>query len=564
MIAADDRAAGLPRSADCDVLVLGGGLAGLTLALQLRGRHPDLSICVLERRRHPVPEAAFKVGESTVEIGAHYFADVLGLREHLETAHVRKFGFRFFFNDGEAALDRCVELGASRQLPVPAWQIDRGRFENFLGERCRALGIEFLDGAVVRSITLGGEDGEDGTGRHAVEYEHAGARSHATARWLVDASGRAALLKRKLDLAQSNAHDVNAVWFRIDGRIDPDAWSDDRAWLARCAPPERWRSTNHLCGEGYWVWLIPLASGSHSVGIVADGGLHPLESINSFDKSMAWLHRHQPQLAAALEPMRERLQDFAFLRHFSHGCRQLFSPARLAITGEAGLFLDPFYSPGSDFIAIANTYIAELVSKDLAGEPFAPYASVYEQLYVSFYESTLAMYLDQYPLFGDATLMSLKVVWDYTYYWGVLAPLFFGGRIAHLPTLSRLRDELAQAKALNVAMQRLLRDWGARRRAAGAELAPADGATPMLDQASVDWFAGMNRALLDPLDDTAFRQRIRANLHRLRALAADLLSQARDADAQVDAGELVALLGDLQPVRQLPLHWYGAQAAISA
>ncbi len=33
---------------------------------------------------------------------------------------------------------------------------------------------------------------------------------------------------------------------------------------------ERWLSTNHLCGPGYWVWLIPLASGSHSVGIVAD------------------------------------------------------------------------------------------------------------------------------------------------------------------------------------------------------------------------------------------------------------------------------------------------------
>ena len=36
---------------------------------------------------HPVREAAFKVGESTVEIGAHYFADVLGFREHLETVY---------------------------------------------------------------------------------------------------------------------------------------------------------------------------------------------------------------------------------------------------------------------------------------------------------------------------------------------------------------------------------------------------------------------------------------------------------------------------------------------
>ncbi len=56
-----------------DVVITGGGLAGLSLALQLKQRDPALAITVLERRAHPVREAAFKVGESTVEIGAHYF-----------------------------------------------------------------------------------------------------------------------------------------------------------------------------------------------------------------------------------------------------------------------------------------------------------------------------------------------------------------------------------------------------------------------------------------------------------------------------------------------------------
>jgi 2-polyprenyl-6-methoxyphenol hydroxylase-like FAD-dependent oxidoreductase len=82
------------------VLILGGGLAGLTLALQLRTRDPSLRIGVIERRRHPVPEAAFKIGESTVEIGAWYFSDVLGLRPHLAAEQIVKFGFRFFFNAG--------------------------------------------------------------------------------------------------------------------------------------------------------------------------------------------------------------------------------------------------------------------------------------------------------------------------------------------------------------------------------------------------------------------------------------------------------------------------------
>ncbi len=111
-----------------DVAILGGGLAGLTLAIQLKQRDPAIDVAVVERRAHPVREAAFKVGESTVEIGAHYFADVLGLREHLETEQIRKFGFRFFFSEGRDDIGRCTELGVSELLPTPSWQIDRGRF----------------------------------------------------------------------------------------------------------------------------------------------------------------------------------------------------------------------------------------------------------------------------------------------------------------------------------------------------------------------------------------------------------------------------------------------------
>ena len=61
-----------------DVTILGGGLAGLSLALQIRQASFDASITVLEKRAHPVPEAAHKVGESTVEVAAHYFGNVLG------------------------------------------------------------------------------------------------------------------------------------------------------------------------------------------------------------------------------------------------------------------------------------------------------------------------------------------------------------------------------------------------------------------------------------------------------------------------------------------------------
>ena len=95
---------------DHEVLIVGGGLAGLSLALQLRRRFADLSVLVLERRAHPVPVAAHKVGESTVEIGAHYFDVVLGLREHLQQCQLKKFGFRFFFSEARRDIDGVLEL----------------------------------------------------------------------------------------------------------------------------------------------------------------------------------------------------------------------------------------------------------------------------------------------------------------------------------------------------------------------------------------------------------------------------------------------------------------------
>jgi flavin-dependent dehydrogenase len=537
-----------------DVVVLGGGLAGLTIALQLKRRDPGIDVLVLERNAHPVREAAFKVGESTVEVGAHYFADVLGLRPHLEREQLPKFGLRYFFNDHRPRIERCTELGVSQGLPTGSFQLDRGRLENFLGTHVRDNGVAFLDGAVVRGIDLG--EGADAL--HRVEYSHAGADHAVEARWLVDASGRAGLLKRKLGLAQPNGHDANAAWWRLDGRIDLNEWCSDPAWLARCNPPDRWRSTNHLCGPGYWFWLIPLASGSHSLGIVCDARMHPLETMNTHDKAMAWLREHQPQAAAALDASGAGLQDFRFLRGFSHGCRQVYSAQRWALTGEAGAFLDPFYSPGSDFIALSNTYVCDMIAVDRAGGPLEAYAPIYEQLYFAFYENALALYRDQYPIFGNALVMPLKVMWDYTFYWSLLAPVFFGGRQSALSLMNRLKPVFAQGRALNLGVQALLRDWGLRDHDASAQAPPPEDGR-WLDQYALDWARGMNAALRDDLDDAAFVARIRGNVERMRTLAAELLAQARALHPDIEDHGLEALCAEAGAgAPLLPPEWYRA------
>jgi flavin-dependent dehydrogenase len=514
-----------------DVVILGGGLAGLSLAIQLRRECPALEVVVLERRRHPVPAAAHKVGESTVEIGAHYFDAVLGLGQHLKAQQLKKFGFRFFFSEGCEDIARVLELGASRYLATPAYQLDRGLFENFLGEHARSLGVRFVEGAAVRSVGMAEQGGQ-----HRVRYEHDGAIAETSGRWLIDASGRAGLLKRKLGLAQANAHDANAIWFRLDARVDVNEWSRDEAWLRRCEPPNRWLSTNHFCGKGYWAWLIPLASGAHSVGVVCDAQTHPLETMNTFEKALAWLAAHEPRLAREVESKKDLLLDFCFLRNFSYGCKQVFSGDRWALTGEAGVFLDPFYSPGSDFIAIANTYIADLIARDARGEPFGGRAHVYQQLYFSFYESTLSLYTDQYDLFGDPEVMPVKVIWDYTYYWGVLCQLFFQRRLTDVGNIARLSAELNHAQALNFGVQRLLRAW--------SRTSAKRNAAAMLDQAALPWFAEMNRGLTDALDEEGFRARIREYVGLLDALALEIVARAREQSPDVDASEVLALVRD--------------------
>jgi len=495
-----------------DVTILGGGLAGLTLARQLGRDQPGAKVLVLEKRRHPAPEAAFKVGESSVEVGAWYFSRYLGMADHIRERQLPKLGLRFFFNRPDCReISDGFELGLTRLYDTQSFQLDRGRLETFLAEELQRSGCSFRDEARVVNLTL-----NEGDAPHVVDFEQRGVAHRVTSRWVIDASGRAAVLKKKLGLGKPANHRVNAAWFRLSRHLRVDDWGTfaDQTGVAN----QRWLSTNHLMGEGYWVWLIPLASGATSVGIVADPRQHPLSDFNSFEKALAWLERHEPICAAAVSAAKDECMDFLALKNLAHDCSHLFSGERWALTGDAGAFLDPFYSPGSDFIAMANLMIGALIARDLRGRPCEVLANYYNQIYLNLFKNTMRIYEDQYHLYGNPSVMTPKILWDYATYWSFPAYLCLQGYLTDLPLQQEIMPIFDEFGTINARMQAFFRQWHA--------LWNPPLRHAFIDQGKIKVLGDMNSRLMAPLDKQGFRERIVANLATLKEIAAEIVARA--------------------------------------
>lgn len=528
-----------PPQARYDIIILGGGLAGGTLARQIKLTRPESRILVIEKSKHPVPEGAHKVGESTVELGSYYLRTVVAMEEHLETYHLRKAGLRFFFSAGDNRdITQRVELGSKNILPTPTYQIDRGRFENALYDENLKSGVEVWDDSTIKQVALGAD-------QHQVTVNRQGEEVMVAGRWVVDASGRAALLKRQLGLQKPCSHDVSSVWFRIDAEINVADWSDDVVWQARAPRFARRLSTTHLMGRGYWVWLIPLHSGATSVGIVAESNLYPHAGMNRFDRALAWLEKYEPQCAIAIKAHQDKLQDFCVLRHYSHDCQRVFSPQRWCLTGEAGVFVDPFYSPGTDFIAINNTMITALILKDLRGEAITQDVELYNRIFLDTFHSYVGTFEHQYPLMGNAQVMIAKVAWDFSIYWGINSLIFFHNKTDDLAFWQAMRPALSRFDKLNRGMQQFFRDWDALLGyATNIAWMPA-----FLNNFNVRFIHDLHIELEAGLDEVALKAKLLDNLALLEVMAEEMFQRAI-----LNAAGVIKLRSPLKAIQEPDWH----------
>ncbi len=327
----------------------------------------------------------------------------------------------WFANRPDQSFDDCVELGARYQARLPTFQVDRSTLDQHLLEMAVEAGCELVRPAKVTALELGSD-------RSYVTYETYGSQRRVSARWLVDASGRAAVLARKLGAFHQNTeHPINAVWARFTGVKDWDSyeWREKfRDYANACRTSRNW-ATNHLMGHGWWCWIIPLRGGDVSAGIVYDSRIFKLpEGPNLSERLRAHLLSH-PVGA-------EIFKDAQVIEHDVHAFSAMpYSSGKVcgdswATVGDAAGFIDPLYSPGLDFCSYTSYYVADVLARNLAGEDVAAALDYYNEQYPVTYRLWFeTLYKDKYFYMGDAELMAAALLLDVgTYFIGLVIPVY--------------------------------------------------------------------------------------------------------------------------------------------
>lgn len=244
-----------------DVVIIGAGFTGLSLAQQLLKELPDISICIVHDGQFPNEEVAFKVGEATIDTGGYYLRKIFGA-EYVDKEYFLKMAMRFINTDGSS----YKEMGISHFPRQNSYQFERGRLENDAFDLVKDK-VEILQNTRFLDVE------DDGLLKkvHIIELGTEAKTLHT--KWLIDASGMKRVLTKKYDLSIKHPLPNSSVWFRVDGAVLVDEiYPADTPDVFHGI--DRSVSSLHIDGKGYWIWVLRLSNNKTSVGIVFSENVH--------------------------------------------------------------------------------------------------------------------------------------------------------------------------------------------------------------------------------------------------------------------------------------------------
>ena len=407
------------RSDPYDVIVIGGGPAGSTVAALVAGY--GHRVLLLERERFP----RFQIGESLMP-GTYWSFKRLGVLEKLKkSAFVRKYSVQFFGASGRASAPFYFHRHDPHESSV-TWQVLRSEFDRMMLENAREKGACVRQGAAVQEVLF---DGDRAVGVRSRCGD--GSLNDLQARVVVDATGRSALISRKLNIKTEEPRLRKASLYTHFESASRDEGIDEGATLIL-----------HTRTKDAWFWYIPLAGDVVSVGVVGDIG-YLLQKRAGTPQEI-----FDEELERCL-PMKERLMGARQLfpmkvtSDFSYRARSV-SGDGWVLVGDAYGFLDPVYSSGV-FLALKSGEMAAdaiheaIVNDDFSaerlgswGDAFIPGMEAIRKLVYAFYTKAFSFsrFLDAHPecLDGIVDILSGKI------YMNDVTPIFGPmGKMCDLP-----------------------------------------------------------------------------------------------------------------------------------
>jgi len=324
------------------VVVIGGGPGGSTAAAFLA--REGVEVQLFESAIHPRPH----VGESMVTSTTLIF-DKLGFLPVMERERFpRKYGASW--HPITTSAEVSIEFAEYKQPGINqdyTYHVDRSRLDALLLRHASELGAKVHQGVEVKDVLM--RDGRAG----GVRIEVVGQSLEVEADYVVDASGRRAVLGRKLGLLVKDPHfDQYAThaWFENVDR-------------SQCGTPD-FIHIYFLPVERGWVWQIPINDRVTSIGVVVEK--------REFRKAKGaveeWFHQmiqSTPDVQRALAQA-VRINDFKQEGDYSYSMSRFGGPG-YRLVGDAARFVDPIFSSGVSVALTSGMFAAESILEMIHG-----------------------------------------------------------------------------------------------------------------------------------------------------------------------------------------------------